>query len=36
MMGILIGGMMVALVTGMLAGMEIQQLRQEVKRGEVE
>lgn len=36
MMGILIGGMMVALVTSMLAGMEIQQLRQEEKRGEVE
>lgn len=36
MMGILIGGMMVALVTGILAGMEIQQLRQQEKSGEVE
>lgn len=36
MMGILIGGMMVALITGMLAGMEIQQLHQQEKRGEVE
>lgn len=34
MVGILIGGMMVALVTGMVAGMEIQQLRQdEQKKG---
>lgn len=32
MVGILIGGMMVALITGMVAGMEIQQLRQEEQK----
>lgn len=34
MVGILIGGMMVALVTGMVAGMEIQQLRQDEQKEE--